>query len=73
MSKVCWKALKIESVPPNPCSPRVKFSAKVGEPFFVSSTVSAWQRTADKHEDSIAALWRRWGFLPTSSAELSES
>ncbi|ROS83300.1 hypothetical protein EEK90_09480 [Muribaculaceae bacterium Isolate-036 (Harlan)] len=33
MSKVCCGALEINSVPHNPCSPRVWFSAKVGEPF----------------------------------------
>ena len=33
MSKVCCGALEINSVPHNPCSPRVWFSARVGEPF----------------------------------------
>ena len=33
MSKVCCGALEINSVPHNPCSPRMQFSARVGEPF----------------------------------------
>ena len=32
--KVCCGALEINSVPHNPCSPRVQFSARVGEPFY---------------------------------------
>lgn len=33
MSKVCYLLHETEFAADNPCSPRVKFSAKVGEPF----------------------------------------
>lgn len=46
MSKVCCGALEINSVPHNPCSPRVWFSAKVGEPFNACGSFSMAIRDA---------------------------
>lgn len=46
MSKVCCGALGIKPVPHNPCSPRVWFSAKVGEPFNACGSFSMAIRDA---------------------------
>ena len=46
MSKVCCGGLEINSVPHNPCSPRVWFSAKVGEPFNACGSFSMAIRDA---------------------------
>lgn len=46
MSKVCCGALEIKPVPHNPCSPRVWFSAKVGEPFNACGSFSMAIRDA---------------------------
>ena len=46
MSKVGCGALEINSVPHNPCSPRVWFSAKVGEPFNACGSFSMAIRDA---------------------------
>ena len=40
MSKVCYLLHETEFAADNPCSPRVKFSAKVGEPFNACGTFS---------------------------------
>lgn len=60
MSKVCWEALKIESVPPNPCSPRGGSS-----PPKLENLYNVCDCFSTAIGDAISFLWEN---IPTTEA-----